>query len=336
MKMTHHTTARQHTRRRLLIALGAGGLGAARASMAQQSHVARVGFLGAETASVSASRLTALRAGLRELGYVEGKNVVITSRWAEGNYDRLPGLADELVRLGMDVLVTDGDKSSVAAKQATSTVPIVVGAVSDPVALGLVSSLARPGGNITGSGFLGPALMAKRLELLKDTMPRMSRAGVLVNPRNAIASSIVEAGRSAAKKLSLELHAFEAATREEIAIAMAAMAKKGVQALVVQNETLFTANAARILSLAAKLRIPVCGRPELADFGGLLGYGANTAEGFRRAALYIDKILMGAKPGDLPFAQPAEFTFVVNMKTAKTLGIAIPASVLNRADRLIE
>jgi putative ABC transport system substrate-binding protein len=305
-------------------------------SAAQRSQVVRIGFLGAETASVSASRFAALRAGLRELGYVEGKNVAITPRWAEGNYDRLPSLADELVRLGMDILVTDGDKSSVAAKQATSTVPIVVGAVSDPVVLGLVSSLARPGANITGSAFLGPALMAKRVELLKETMPRLSRAGILVNPRNAVAASIVEAGRTVAKKLSLELHAFEAATPEDIDTAMAAMPKKGVQAVVVQNETLFYANAERISTLAAKLRLPVCGRPELAQVGALIGYGANSVEGFRRAAIYIDRILKGTKPGDLPFAQPAEFTFVVNLKTAKTLGITIPAAVLNRADRLIE
>ena len=333
--MTRNTTVQRHMRRRLLVALGAGGL-APLTSPAQRSQVVRIGFLGAETPSVSASRFAALRAGLRELGYLEGKNVAITPRWAEGNYDRLPSLADELVRLGVDVLVTDGDKTSVAAKQATSTVPIVVGAVSDPVGLGLVSSLARPGGNVTGSAFLAPELMIKRLELLKETMPRLSRAGILVNPRNAMAASIVEAGRTVAKKLSLELHAFEAATPEDIDTAMAAMPKKGVQAVVVQNETLFFANAARIASLAAQMRLPLCGRTELAQVGALIGYGANNVEGFRRAAVYIDKILKGTKPGDLPFAQPAEFTFVVNMKTAKTLGITIPAAVLNRADRLIE
>ena len=333
--MTRNTTVQRHMRRRLLVALGAGGL-APLTSPAQRSQVVRIGFLGAETPSVSASRFAALRAGLRELGYLEGKNVAITPRWAEGNYDRLPSLADELVRLGVDVLVTDGDKTSVAAKQATSTVPIVVGAVSDPVGLGLVSSLARPGGNVTGSAFLAPELMIKRLELLKETMPRLSRAGILVNPRNAMAASIVEAGRTVAKKLSLELHAFEAATPEDIDTAMAAMPKKGVQAVVVQNETLFFANATRIASLAAQMRLPLCGRTELAQVGALIGYGVNNVEGFRRAAVYIDKILKGTKPGDLPFAQPAEFTFVVNMKTAKTLGITIPAAVLNRADRLIE
>jgi putative ABC transport system substrate-binding protein len=306
------------------------------ATRAQRSGIARIGFLGAETASVSASRLNALRVGLHELGYVEGKNVAVTLRWAEGNYDRLPGLANELVGLKMDILVTDGDKASVAAKQATSTIPIVAGAVGDPVVLGLVSSLARPGGNITGSAFVAPALMVKRLELLKETMPRMSRAAVLVNPKNAMAGSIVQTAGAIAKKLSLELHAFEAATPEEIDNAIGAMAKRGVQAVVVQNETLFIANAQRILNLAAKLRLAVCGRTELAEAGGLIGYGANNVEGFRRAAVYIDKILKGAKPGDLPFAQPSQFMFVVNLKTAKALGIAIPPAVLNRADRLIE
>jgi putative ABC transport system substrate-binding protein len=330
------TIAMRVKRRRLLVALGVCGLAAPIALHAEQSRVARIGFLGAETASVSGSRLQALRTGLRELGYVEGKNLAVTVRWAEGNYDQLPSLANELAQLGMDVLVTDGDKTSVAAKQATSTVPIVVGAVGEPIVLGLVSSLSRPGGNITGSAFLAPELMVKRLELLKETMPRISRAGVLVNPRNATSGKIVEAGRSAAKKLSFELQAFEAATPRDIDTAMAAMPSNGVQAVVVQNETLSIANASRIANLAAKLRLALCGRPELAQEGALIGYGANNLEGFRRAAVYIDKILKGAKPGDLPFAQPSQFTFVLNMKTAKALGIAIPATVLNRADNLIQ
>ena len=330
---------RMTTRRRIVLALGATALSAPLASFAQQqtAKVARIGFLGAESASVSASRVEALRAGLRDLGYVESKNIVIEFRWADGKYDRLPDLlVAEFVRLKVDVLVTDGTKAGLAASHASTTLPIVLGVFSDPVALGVVASLARPGGNITGSATFGLELTAKRLELLKEMLPRITRVAVLLNPENPIKNPLLQAMGMTAKSLKVGLQPIEARNLNEIESAFSTISRKRVDAMVIENETLFIANAKRIADLAAMKRIPSAGRTEFAEAGGLIGYGANNVESFRRAAVFVDKILKGVKPGDLPIERPIKFGSVVNLKTAKALGVKIPNSLLVRATKVIE
>lgn len=321
------------------MALLAGALAAPLASFAQQPQekVPRIGFLIAETLSGQASRVEALRAGLRERGYVEGKNIAIEFRLAEGNYDRLPELAAELARLKVDVLVTFGIKALVAAKGATTTIPIVIPSTSsDPVALGLVSSLARPGGNITGSTTFGPEIMAKRLELLKDAMPRITRVAVLVNPANSSFGPTFQQMDITAKALKLSLQPFEVRAPGEFDSVFAAMAKGRVDAIVVQDDTMFAVNAKAIADLVAKKRLPSVGSKGFAEAGGTIGYGGIDADLYRRGAYFVDRILKGAKPGDLPIEQATRLELVINMKTAKALGIKIPQSILLRADKVIK
>jgi putative ABC transport system substrate-binding protein len=309
-------------------------------SLAQQPQgkVPRVGFLISEALSGQASRIEALRAGLRDRGYVEGKSIAIEIRSAEGNYDRLPGLAAELAGLKVDVLVAFGIKALAAASKATSTIPIVIPATSsDPVAMGLVSSLARPGGNVTGSTTFGPEIMAKRLELLKDVMPGMTRVAVLVNPANSSFGPTLKQMDIAAKSLKLSLVPFEVRARDEFDRVFAAMAKRRVDAMVIQDDTIFgEANANAIAKLAARQRLLAVGSNGFAEAGGTIGYGRTDAELYRRGAYFVDRILKGAKPGDLPIEQATRFELVINMKTAKALGIKIPQSVMLRADRAIE
>ena len=302
----------------------------------QPPQVARIGILGAETPSGQASRLEALLAGLRDLGYLEGRNIVIEFRWADGNYDRLTDLAGELVRLKVDVLVALGIKAALAAKSATTTIPIVVPAAADPVASGLVASLARHGGNITGSAFFGPELMAKRLELLSESVARITQVGVLLNPANRTSVSILRAMELAAKSLKLGLHPFEVRAPDGFDSAFATMAKTRVNAVVVQPDTMFTANAKTIAVLATTNRIPLAGDIELAEAGGLIAYGPNFRELFRRSAYFVDKILKGANPADMPVEQPTKYELAINLKTAKALGITIPQTVLLRTDRTID
>ena len=324
-------------RRKLLVALGAGALTVSFGSFAQQQgKVWRVGFLGSESASGFASRVEALRAGLRDLGYEEGKNLVIEFRWADGKNDRLPELAAELVRLNVDVLVTYASPSIRAAKQATTTIPIVMAAVADPVALGLVASLARPGGNVTGSTFFMTELAAKRIELLKDAFPRITQVAVLVDPGNSANGPIFQAMETAARSVKVTLHEFAVRGPDEFGSAFAAMGKKRVGAIAVMENPIFIANAKAIADLAAKQRLPLIGGSEFAEVGGVIGYGANLLDLYRRAAYFVDRILKGAKPADLPVEQPTKFELVVNMKTAKALGIKIPGSILVRADKVIE
>ncbi len=292
--------------------------------------------MGAESASGYTSRVDALRAGLRDLGYVEGKNIVIEFRWADGKNDRLPELAAELVRLKVDVLVTHAVPATRAAKQATTTIPIVTAAVADPVALGLVASLARPGGNITGSTFFFAEIIAKRLELLKEAMPRITQVAVLLNPDNPSMGPNFRAMELKAKSLKVVLQRFEARGPNEFENAFSAMAKKRVDAVAVVEDPMFIANAKGLADLAAKQRFSSIGFNEFAEAGGLIGYGANYLEMWRRAAYFVDKILKGAKPGDLPIEQPTRFELVVNMKTAKALGVKISQSILVRADKVIE
>jgi len=325
-------------RRKLLTLLSFGVLAGALPALAQQKGKAwRIGFLGSASPSgAPADRMEALRAGLRDLGYVEGKNIVIEYRWAEENYGRLPQLAAELVHLKVDVIVTHGTPGTRAAKTATTTIPIVVATSGDLVALGLVASLARPGGNVTGSTIFTPEITAKRLELLADVLPRMRRAAALINSDNPAKEPVLQALEATAKSRRLELQPFGVRGQDEFASVFLAMAKSRVDAVVLTDDPMLNANFAGIANAAARQRLPSAGPRESAEAGGLIGYGINLVEMWRRAAFFVDKILKGAKPGDLPIERATTFDLVINMKTAKALGITIPQSILVRADRVIE
>jgi len=294
-----------------------------------------VGFLASESPSNQTARLDALRQGLRELGYVEGKSLVIEARWAEGRYDRLPALAAELVRLRLDVIVASGAKASVAAKRATTSIPIVV-ETGDAVAEGIVANLARPEGNITGWTFFGPELTAKRLELLKEYSPRIVRVGYLVNPADPGLAVSIQAVQAAADASKVELRRYEARGPHELASAFAAMAHDGCDAVVVQGDTLFAVNARAVALLAKKHGLPSAGFGEFADAGGLIGNGVDLVEAHRRLAVYVSRILKGAKPTDLPMERATKFDLVINVATAKDLGTPVPQPMLLRANRVIQ
>jgi len=330
---------RMMDRRTFLSGISLTALSASLATEAQQQteKVYRIGYLGNGSASAQAKRVESLRASLRDLGYVEGKNIVMEFRWAEGWLDRLSFLAAELVRLKLDVLVTAGTPGTLAAKQATKTIPIVMVGIGDAVATGVIASLARPGGNVTGSTDSVPELTAKLLELLKEIMPRTRRVAVLVNPDNiqkgGPTSKTME---SAAASLKVELQKFEARGPNEFESAFSGMTKSRVDAVLVPSDVIFNDNVGAVADLAAKKRLPSAGIKAFAEAGGLIGYGLNFPDMDRRAAYFVDKILKGAKPGDLPVQQPTKFELVINLKTAKALGLTIPQSLLIRADEVIQ
>jgi putative tryptophan/tyrosine transport system substrate-binding protein len=273
--------------------------------------------------------------GLREHGYVEGKNIAIEFRSADGDYDRLPGLAVELASLKVDVIVAFGTKAVSAAQRATTTIPIVDPSMGDPVALGLSSSLARPGGNITGIVQFSPEAAAKRVEFLKEALPRITRVAVLINPANTGTPPQLQAMRATANALKLELQSVEVRTSRDLRESIAATAKRRVEGIVVSTDTLFRANLVEIADLTAKHRLPSIGPKEFAAAGGLIGYGADVAEMYRHAAYFVDRILKGAKPGDLPIERVTKLELVINLKTANALSITIPQSLLVRADDVI-
>jgi len=301
------------------------------------AKVHRIGFLTSRSPTDSPHLLEAFRQGLRELGYVEGQNIAIEYRFAEGRPERLPALAAELVRLKVDVIVTAAPPAHLAAKQATSTIPIVFVVTGDPVAEGLVASLARPGGNITGLSSIAPEVVGKQLELLKEVTPRVSRVAVLQNPSNHVHPAMLRQAEGAARALGVQLHTVQARTPPEIDAAFEAMRSQRAGGVLVLRDLLFLAQRTQIAALAAKSRLPaVYGNKEVAEAGGLMAYGANTPQMYRRAATYVDKILKGAKPADLPVEQPTKFELVINLKTAKALGLTIPPSLLQRADEVIQ
>ena len=306
----------------------------------QATKIARIGFLSPSSASSSGvpSRLAAFRQGLRELGYVEGQNIAIESRWAEGKYDRLPGLATELVRLKVDIIVTYGQAAIQAAKQATGTIPIVMAGTIDPVTTGFVTSLARPGGNITGVSLMAPEVVGKQLEILKEIVPRVTRVALLANPPSAANTQLVRHAQDAARALGVRLQLVEARGPSEIDNAFAAMTTEQAGAVIVLVDAMFADQRTRIADLAAKRRLPVVwGMTDHTEAGGgLVAYGASSPDAFRRAATYVDKIFKGAKPADLPVEQPTRFELIVNLRTAKALGLTIPSSVLARADQVIQ
>jgi putative ABC transport system substrate-binding protein len=303
---------------------------------AQQGKVWRIGFLEPSSAAGTASRIEALRAGLRELGYLEGKNLTIDFRWAEGRYERLPGLAAELVDLKPDVIATHGGAGILTAKNATATIPIVMCMVGDAVVTGLVASLARPGGNVTGSTFFGLELQGKRIELLKEIFPRAKRFAFLMNPDDPMSAPGYAAAEGAAKLLKVELQQFAMRGPAEFENAFSAMVKARVDAMVVAEDRVFATHAKTIAELAAKHRLPMASGTLYAEAGSLVGYGPNMLEMFRRAAYFMDRIFKGAKPADLPVERSTRFELVINLKTAKQLGLTIPQSVLYRADRVIK
>ena len=323
-------------RRREFITLLGGAAAWPLAARAQQStNVARIGYLNTHDASITASYIEAFRAGLRDLGYVEGRNVVIEFRFAEDNIYRLPGLAAELVRLNVDVIVTNGP-GVLVAQGATSTIPIVMLAFGDALATGVIASLSLPGGNVTGSTIFGPELMAKRLELLKEVVPSMTQAAVLLYPDFASNGPALRAMETTAKALKVGLHPFEAGGPNEYERTFAAMADKQIGAVVISDHPIFVGNAKLLAAIAAQQGLASIGSLELAAAGGLMAYGVSFHDLWRRGAYFVDKILKGAKPGDLPVEQPTKFQSVINLKTANALGLTVPQSIVARADEVIE
>ncbi len=298
----------------------------------------RVGYLGAGSASADAPFREAFRQGLRERGWIEGQNVVIESRWAEGRLDRLPDLAAELVRLKVDVIFAPATASTVAAQNATRTIPIVMAMVGDPVGRGTIASLARPGGNVTGLSInVGVEAVGKQLELLKEVAPKISRVAVLGNPDEPQYGPVVREAEIVGRALGVQLQVLEARGPNEFDRAFAAMVRQHAEALWVLSGAVYFLHQRQLADLAAKSRLPTTyGYREYVDAGGLLAYGPNLREFWRRAAVYVDKVLQGAKPADLPVEQPTKFELVINLKTAKALGLTIPQSVLLRADEIIQ
>lgn len=302
-----------------------------------QGNVPRIGILIAETRPAQQRRLDALHAGLRDRGYVEGRNIAIEIRSADGYYERLPRLAAELTRLKVDVLVAFGIKALIAARDASTAIPIVIPATSsDLVAMGLVKSLAQPGGNITGSTTFGSEIMAKRLELLKEVIPSITKVAVLENSANPSIGPALQEMANTAKALKVSIKAFDVRVPSQLDNVFAAMAKERINAIVVQDDTLFAAHAKDIVDLAAKQRLASIGDKGLAEAGALIGYGRMELELYRRGAYFVDRILKGAAPGTLPIEQATRFQLLLNTRTAHTLGIKFPESVLLRADNVIK
>jgi putative tryptophan/tyrosine transport system substrate-binding protein len=327
-----------NNRRKLIVALGASALAAPfriRAQQVKKSVV--VGILGGQDQPSAEPVLSAFKQGLQELGYVEGKNLTLQLRFADGKLERVPGLATELVSLKVDIIVSFGTVTTIALQKATSTIPIVMANTFDPVGNGLVKTLARPGGNITGLSSLAVDIGGKYLEMLLSVAPKLSRVAVLLNPGNQSNPLFLKSIQSAALKTNAKILPLEARTAPEIENAFSAMTQGNAGAVIVARDGFFLQQARQIADLALKNRLPsISEQSENAEAGGLMSYGVNQREQFRRAATYVDKILKGAKPADLPVEQPAKFELVINRKTAKALGLTIPQPLLISADRVIE
>jgi ABC-type uncharacterized transport system substrate-binding protein len=319
------------------ILLLAGLIAVAVTAGAQQpKKVPRIGFLGVASLSATSARIEALRHGLRELGYVEGKNIVIEYRWAEGKIERLPDLAAELVRLKVDVIVTSSAAPTRAAKEATTTIPIVMANDNDPVGSGHVASLARPGGNITGVSTLAPGISGKQLGLLKEIVPKLSRVAVLGTSTNSGYAQVLREVELAAGTFGVKVQYLDVLDPKDIETAFRAASKERAGAVLLVASPVFLPQRTQIAELAVKNQLPaIFPQSEFVEAGGLMYYGANTPDLFRRAATYVDKILKGRKPADLPVEQPTKFDLVINLKTAKQIGLTIPQSVLYRVDRVI-
>jgi putative ABC transport system substrate-binding protein len=325
--------------RRIFLGVIAGGLLAAPFGAGAQplDKVRRIGYLDGASPSTNPALTDAFRDQMRQLGYVEGKNLVIEYRWVDGKYDRLSDLAADLVRLRVEVIVTVGDPVVQAAKKATTTIPIVMASVGDPVGRGFVASLARPGGNITGVSNFAVALSGKWLEILREVVPHLSQVAILRNSANPTHPLFWMEADKAAKGLGLKLQSLEVRSPEDIDTAFESMLKERIGAFVTLPDPLLTGQRVRIADLAAKTHLPgIAAFRENTEAGTLMAYGPSLAANRRRAAVFVDKILKGAKPGDLPIEQPTKFELVINLKTAKALGLTIPPSLVQRADEVIE
>jgi putative ABC transport system substrate-binding protein len=325
-------------RRREVIRLLSGAAAAwPLAARAQPSaKVYRIGVLGVTSHAEFRHLVDAVRTGLRQLGYEEGKNIVIHYRWAEGRYDRLPELAAELVKLNVDVLVTHSTPGAQAAKQATSSIPIVMAAVGDPVDTGLVASLHRPGGNLTGLTFFPFDLGAKRLELIKEAVPTLTQVAVFVNPANPSHLIALRVAQRTASALGVELVPMEVKARDDLAGAIATVSTRRAQALVVIEDPVSVSNARQMVGFALQNGLPMIGFKPQAQAGALMEYGVDLVDLWSRSAAFVDKLLKGASPADLPIERAVKFDLIVNLKTAKALGIELPTSLLIRADEVIE
>jgi ABC-type uncharacterized transport system substrate-binding protein len=303
----------------------------------QPKKVPRIGAFVPASASAAPELVEALRQGLRERGYVEEQNITLEPRYAEGNIERLAGFAAELVRLKADVIVVGSTPGIIAVKNTTDAIPIVMVTTGDPVAAGLVASLARPGGNITGLTALGQELSGKRLEVLKEAVPKVSRVAVLSNPTNPDSGLSLKGVEVAARALGVQFRVQEVRDPTEFDKAFETITREGARALMVLPDPMFVSQRGRIVALAAKSRLPAMyAHREFVDAGGLMFYGASLADMWRRAATYVDKILKGTKPADLPVEQPKKFEFIINLKAAKQIGLTITPNVLARADRVIK
>lgn len=308
------------------------------AASAQQMAMPVIGYLIGPSPGPSAPGLTAFHKGLRETGFVEGQNLTIEYRWASGHYDRLPALADDLVRRGVDVIVTRGGTTATrAAKNATSTIPIVFEIGSDPVADGLVTSLARPGGNLTGVSLLVVELTSKRVELLKELVPQAGTIDLLVNPNNVNIERVIRDVQEAARAKGMRLHVLKAGSQAEIEAAFESFARRPAPALLVATDPFIDSQRERIVALAARNTIPaIYGFREYVEAGGLISYGPSLMDAFRQQGIYTGRILKGDKPADLPIVQPTTFELVLNLRTAKALGLTIAPTILSRAAEVLE
>jgi putative tryptophan/tyrosine transport system substrate-binding protein len=327
-------------RRTLLYAVAAGLAAPIKVFSQQQGNVRRIGFLAVRSRSTPSNpepHYDAFTKAMRELGYVEGKNLVIEWRFADGKYERLTELAGELVRLNVEVIVTHSTPATDALKRATGTIPIVNAAFGDPVARGFAVSLARPGGNITGLSLMNVDLAPKRFELLKLMNPALSRAAVLTNSGSAGHAGILKSAKAAAQKLGVAVLPVDARTPEEIERGFVAIKRERADAVIVLSDAFFIGQRRQIVDLAARNRLPsLFAYREDVEAGGLMSYGTNNVDLYRRAAIYVDKILKGAKPGDLPIEQPTKIHLAINLKTAKALGLVVPKELVLQADEVFE
>jgi putative ABC transport system substrate-binding protein len=303
----------------------------------QRPNIPRIGYLFSFTQTEGRHLWEACRQGLRELGYVEGRSISVEPRFAEGRHERLPVLADELVRRNVDIIVSAATPASRAAKAATTTIPIVIVAVGEPVKVGLVTSLARPGGNVTGLSLLTTDLSGKRLELLREFVPKLARVGVLKNPDNPVSAVFWEETQAAARNLGIELQSTDARNPKQIDGAFEQVAARRDDAIIVFDDPVLWSHRARVVELAAARRIPAMyGLRDFVDVGGLMSYGPDRPDQYRRTAIFVDKIIKGAKPADLPVERPTKFELIFNRKTARALGLEVPTSLLLRADEIVE
>lgn len=325
-------------KRRTFMALIGGAAASPIVARAQQGSMPVVGFLSSRSPKDSANVLAAFREGLGEAGFVDGKNVAIEFRWADGRYDQLSIMADDLVKLRVAaIFAAGGPPAAVAAKAATSSIPIVFSAAAEPVQLGLVASLNRPGGNVTGMSNFANELWAKNAQLLKELVPAAAMIGYLVNPASPNAESYLKGAAAGSSMIGIDVRVLKASTEAELDEAFASLVKLGAGGLVVPNEPFFDSRRDKIVALSARYSVPtIYTIREYAFAGGLMSYGPSLADAYRKAAVYLGRILKGEKPSDLPVQQPTKFEMVINLKTAKALGLSVPATLLLQADEVIE